>query len=263
MGLSPLGTTVKMIMDRIRAARPNAKFPRDYLVFDIETTGFSKDRDLIVEIGHALVRDGDVVDKGSVILDWTSNPNVDQQALMDSLVRVKQQIEYDSGGNRTGKNYKFTYEMLRNEGANPIVALQAYYDWIVSLREKQYGFVTHNGITFDIPFTSVACNRWLGKPLQFGPAEVFDTAVAVKASKSNNVPWVNETIDEFFVRVGKTPLKGIKYALDTVCVPEYGLQEKYALDMTQAHTAAFDCLLTHLLFKHMLDVSGDDASAPF
>src|SRR4051812_46423786 len=51
---------------------PSLRLPSNYLVFDLETTGFDPNQDLIVEVGWAIVQDRQIVDYAGMLLDWTS-----------------------------------------------------------------------------------------------------------------------------------------------------------------------------------------------
>lgn len=231
-------------------------FPRDYLVVDIETTGVERGLDLIVQIGHCYVLDGVPVDRSGTVLDWTSHPAINRQWLADRMVRVKRQVEFDRDGRPTGKRYHLTYDRLRDEGADPVAILRVYRDWFAKLRADRRFFVSHNGISFDGPFLDEAFQKFLGTSHSFLDGEMFDTGMIEKALRGNLGVWTEDSPKDFFERVGKRPLKGVRWALDAFAIPAHNLHVKHALDMSLAHTADYDAYLCHLLFQHYLGEAG-------
>ena len=110
-------------------------------------------------------------------------------------------------------------------------------------------FVGHNLARFDSPFFTAAVSEWLAEDFVFNSGEILDTAVIEKAAQAGLPQQPDESMDEYFERVMRTPCAGVKYNLDQHCVEKYGLLKKYHLDMSEAHTAGFDAMLCHLLLE--------------
>jgi DNA polymerase III epsilon subunit-like protein len=257
-----LATLVGPVLDRMAATHTFRNFPCDYLAVDIETTGVEKGLDLIVQIGHCAVVNGVPVDRSGTLLDWTAVPSVDQRWLADRLALVKKRVEFDRQGQPTGKHYHVTYDRLRAEGADPIAVLRAYRDWFAKIRADGLFLVSHNGNQFDAPFLSGAFSVFLGEDHPVLDGEMFDTGMVEKALRGNLGLWAEDTPKSFFDRVGRQPLKGVRWALDAFAIPQHGLHVKHALDMSLAHTADYDAYLCHLLFQHYLDESGRRLPVP-
>ena len=64
-------------------------------------------------------------------------------------------------------------------------------------------------------------------------------------------PTPEETVYKFLRRVGRTPRKGVFWALDRYCEDKYGLSKKANVDKSQAHTAGTDSLLTAFLVEEI------------
>lgn len=218
-------------------------FPNDYTVLDIETSGVDAGIDLILNIGHVIVEDGQVTQRLDAFLDWTREGQVDQQWLYDRMEKTRQQM----AGN--GREYKMSYELLRDQGEDPIGILREYHDLIVAQREAKYAFVMHNGYNFDAPRLCNHFKRWLNENLEFGPSEIWDTGMIEKASQLNSMPDPKETMRAWAKRVGGIRAKGVKWSLDAHCIPKYDLANRFQLNESEAHGAGFDTYVTHLLFE--------------
>ncbi len=244
-----LPRTIRLILKMMEGRYRN--FPKDYLVVDVETTGVVPDEDLIVQVGHCLVLNGEPVDRAGLVLDWTRHPRIDQIWLRNRLTSVKKAVETDRDGRPSGKTYHTTYETLQ-AGVEPEPILQSYLDWFQQCRNDKIFIVAHNGAAFDGKFFERHFARFLGETaFGFQPYEMFDTGMCVKAAQASMEPWPEDDPRKFYKRVGAARLKGVKWALDTFCVPRFNLAEKYKLDTGMAHDAGHDCVTTHWLFQEL------------
>jgi len=233
------------------------ELPDDYLVIDLETTGGSRAYDLPVEFGFCLVRDGEVKENMGVLFDWTRHKRVDQYELKKKLRRMADIMA------KQDKAWHITYSRLRTEGLRPERAFEFAFDLIEACRKQEMYFIGHNFIKFDEDFLHHGFRNFIGRGgFYFGENEVFDTGAIFKASKMDRpiLPSQYETMKAYFRRVcnarAKTP-----WGLENACVPAYNLDEKYALDMRNAHGAAFDSYVTHLLFQEMKHLNGEPDSS--
>lgn len=225
--------------------------PDAYTVIDTETTGFNRAQDLIVEVGWAVVRDRQMQSCGNAALDWTKFGGVDQGWLREKLRKTKYHVENDKDGNPTGRNYRFTYDYLAANGGDPLAGLAEYHGLLDECMRRGELIVAHNGWFFDREMLDNNFRRWLQvRDLPWGVNSVFDTGLVEKASQMGNrgVPWPTDNLTAYYQRLRQP--RAIKWALDVHCVPKYGIAERYGLDMSQAHTSAFDCVITHYLFEH-------------
>jgi DNA polymerase III epsilon subunit-like protein len=223
--------------------RFNYDLPVDYLCVDLETTGFDRKDDLIVEIGHCQVVDRSSEYYMSQVLDWTQSEHVDIAWLEHKLDACKASMA------KTGRDYHMTIDRMRSEGEKPEEVLKNYVDLLEATRKLGNVFVGHNFARFDAPFFTFAVGEWLAEEFVFNDGDILDTAVIEKAAQASLPQQPDESMDEYFKRVMRTPCAGVKYNLDQHCVEKYGLLEKYHLDMSEAHTAGFDAMLCHLLLE--------------
>ncbi len=199
--------------------------------------------DLILSIGHVAVENGEIVSSTNTYLNWPDSGLVEPAWLSQRMERTRAKMA------EKGVKYQMDFETLREKGVPPLEAFQAYHDLFSDCVARGDSFVTHNGYRFDIPWLKHNWNRWLGKTFSFGENRVWDTGVIEKACQVQAVPEQGDTMFSWSSRVGGMFLKGVYFALDRHCVPKYGLAEKHALDMSNAHGAGYDCYVTSLLFR--------------
>lgn len=218
-------------------------FPRNYCVLDIETTGLDPEVDLILNIGHVIVRDGRAVSRMESFLDWTRDSRVDHDWLQDRMESTRWEMA------QRGREYKMSYEKLVRCGEDPVVVLQRYHDLIKDQQKEKSAFVMHNGYNFDAPWLCTHFHDWLGERLEFGPNEIWDTGMIEKACQLDSVPDLCESMRSWAKRVGGIQAKGVKWSLDAHCVPKYDLERRFNLNVADAHGAGYDSYVTHLLFE--------------
>ena len=113
-------------------------FPNTYLCIDTEYTGGNERDDLIVEIGHIMVQDGEVVDRMNVVLDWTRHEGISSSNLRYKLDNIR---------SRMGSDWRVTWEVMQEEGISPLKAFR-FYDKLFSTRsDRGLPYVAHNGRT--------------------------------------------------------------------------------------------------------------------
>src|SRR5262245_7188623 len=91
-------------------------FPDQYIVIDLETSGFTRDKDLVVQIGFCEVRDGRPQRVESAVLDWTRYSGVNRAWLLDRLDYARLSCA------RRGVRFPWTWERVA-QGVRPILAL--------------------------------------------------------------------------------------------------------------------------------------------
>ena len=223
--------------------RFNYDLPVDYLCFDLETTGFDRKDDLIVEIGHCRIVGRQSKYYESKVLDWTQSEHVDLDWLEHKLNSCKASMA------KSGRDYHMSIDRMKAEGEKPEEVFKYYVDLLDGARKLGQVFVGHNLARFDSPFFTTAVKEWIGEDFAFEGREIIDTAAIEKASQAELPQKPGELMHEYFSRVIRTPCAGVKYNLDQHCVEKYKLLEKYHLDMAEAHTAGFDAMLCHLLLE--------------
>jgi len=197
---------------------------KNYIVWDLETTGLQKEKAEIIEIGVMHVKDGEVVEEKS----WLLNHNIPIEKITTDITGI-------------------TKEMIDTEGMEPKQVFQEFIDILV---KEEYN-VTHNGMKFDIPWLIYH----LGKHLSFNHDEqgnmnarlmmgMQDTAVIVKAKKMGEVMRAGEQFRHYAYRIMNQPVKGIKYNL-ALCCDEMGITIK------DQHRALADVKMTNEIYKKL------------
>ena len=144
-------------------------WPQDYCCIDVETSGYSFDKDVITQWGHCLVQDGRVVDRLSLIIDWTEHPVVPDHWLRSRLLSVEQSMEL------VGKRCHINYQRMQDEGMKPDKALSFIRDFTDTLKRKGTLFVAHGGI-FDEKMLSANMTGFKIAPgFTFGDNGLMDT----------------------------------------------------------------------------------------
>lgn len=218
--------------------------PRTYLVLDTETTGFSRDKDYIVDAGWAVVHDRKIVHQQSFLIDWSKMPGVNTDEIQWKL--RKQATDYA----QKGLPHYYPWERLKAEGDDPRDVLYHYTKLIYEHIQNPNSIVVGHGFRhFDRFVIDSHTQRFLqGYLLPWKLNSVIDTGMWEKAAQTNRPPYQNESLDEWQKRMsgGRATCK---WSLGEHCVPKYRLVERYNVDMRFQHTAGFDCVLTHYLLQ--------------
>lgn len=241
--------------DRAFTRQYGYTFPDTFLSIDTEYTGGNDQKDIILEIGHTLVQDGEIVNRLNLILDWTDHPVVSAGWLRSALGRCRAQ----------NPKFRITQELMAEEGLKPEEALEFYYDLFRRWQKQRGFFVAHNGFYADERMLIGNFEGFLGKDFRFGENSLFDTGALFKASQviASSDPYLMErrptflprptdTLETYFRRVVHAHAPGIRWRLWD-CVSYFGLVEKHTLDKSDWHNAQFDSYITALLMKEIHD----------
>lgn len=220
------------------------ELPRDYITYDIETTGVDPNVDLIVEIGYCAAIDCRAEEYHTHVLDWTQVPTVDQHWLRHRLDACAKHFK------KAGRTYHMSFERMRKEGSHPEVVLEEYRQLFDEARQSNIMIAGHNAVQFDNDFFEQAVYEWLQRDDWTFPSLVFDTAAVLKATQLDMPPHPEESLHDYFVRVLERPATGIAYNLDSFCVEHFDLKSKFPdIDFSSAHSAGFDAMVTHLILE--------------
>lgn len=223
-------------------------WPRSYVALDCETTGFSRDKDVIVEIGHCLVEDGEIVNELNLVLDWRNHAVVDDRWLRLRMDFVRGEMA------KTGRKYSMSYQRMKDEGISPEKALTFYLELLTEMAGAGTLFVGHN-VFFDEDMLAHSFAGFVGFQGRFAFEDnrIFDTAAIEKASQladdHNAWPRPGDSLRSYFRRVNGLRKAGVRSNLDQHVLPKYRLIEKHGLDVAGVHGAGFDAKLVHFLMK--------------
>lgn len=208
--------------------------PEEFIVWDLETTGFDPLTCEITEIGAMRVIKGEVVEKKS----WLLNHGIEIPEVITQLTGI-------------------TKAMLDADGRDPKECLHEFIEFLIPTGEtiKVMPNLTHNGIKFDIPFL-MGCEKRLDAVFMTDEERnvfrssleemAIDTAVMVKAQKLGLQQADGETFYRFANRVMDIRAYGVKYNV-TLCVEEFGIPK----DGMTMHRAMADVHFTNEIFKKL------------
>lgn len=219
-----------------------SELPDNYMVFDTETTGLSRDQDLPIEIGHVIVTNRQVTHRGSFVLNWADDKRVDPWWLAKRLHECQRSME------SRGHAYRFTLDLLRKEGREPDKVLAFYHELFCRNREAGGFLVGQNAWFFDAVLLEGCFHQFLREDFHFGDNELFDAGSMEKACLLEVLPEAHETLKGYFLRLRDIWAKGVRWNL-TDCLLRHGLDKRYNLDLSQAHNAGWDSYACHLLFE--------------
>jgi hypothetical protein len=220
------------------------ELPADYLVLDIETDSTIIPSGNILQIGYLQCFDNEIRHAGGVYL----------QTPEDTLLTYEHG-SYVAKQQRLGKGYVKADDVRRlgipRDQALPL--LRALVE--ATARLPGMMFVGHNMARFDVPFIEHFCNK-MGFPFRFPRERIIDTGAFYKSTvmKPRAQFAEGEQLWEFSLRIANSVTPGVFWALETAC-QELELDKKHQLDLSKAHTANADALMTHFLYqelRHML-----------
>ena len=198
-----------------------AAFPDKYIVFDLETTGFSPRSDDIIQIGIIEVEDCTPIDDARSYIVNPDFPN--KFTVPDHITEL------------TG----ITSKMVTYDGIDPAFVIP-----LIAEKMRNNYIVSHNGIKFDKQFLSAACRRF--NTLAPRDGLWLDTAALYKAMQMDSMSLLSacDTFYEFGVKILDRRVKGLKYNLAHCCNDLHIDTEDLRL-----HSADADCVATYRLFE--------------
>lgn len=234
-----------------RALRsPVCKVPENYLVFDLETTGLEFRDGVIWQIGmHPVMGGKPLAEKGmSIFLD---TPESTLRANTFEIKRRARAIneEYSPGEYAAAESGYI--DEVRSQGVSRAEGFAAAIDMLSSYVSAGWPIVGQNLVHFDVPFFENDSLRH-GTGFRFPYEGVIDVGVLIKSAKLQMRSIARENLREFTNRVSSIRAKGVYYAIERFCVPYWQLDTRFGVDLHKAHNAGYDCWITDLIFREMV-----------
>lgn len=210
------------------------QYPKNYIVWDLETSGLDPKVDKILEFAAVEYKNGEEVARETFLID---HPGFE----------VPEKIKEITG---------ISTELCHAEGIDPGLALRKMYTFL----GRRLPNVTHNGLRFDLEFLLKAIGRGgapigqyndglTGSEYQLYEANLYhgmiDTAVLFKAGKLGRLRRFNETFREWGIRVMEERVFGLKYNVGVCC-------DDLGIEITTQHRALGDVLLTNEIYKKLV-----------
>ena len=231
---------LQKLMGEIARRCPGGVLPKDYLVIDLETSGFRWNPkpgykpDVIVQVGYAAAQDGKIVSNNA---HYLRRPAGTMTSEAERVTRI-------------------TDGMLQQFGEPPMEFYERFLKLLNLYIDNRCMIVGHNAISFDMPFLIAELGRQ-GVSFDYSPECLIDTGCLFKAVQLGTLPGPTETLGMFLKRVRNTHSRvkwKLSYAMSTL-----DLDREFDLDLEQAHDAGFDCYMTHLLFEKLRNADAGDA----
>lgn len=191
---------------------------KDYIIFDIETTGFSPTNDRCTEIGAIKVIDGKVIATFNALLNW----NIPIPAKITELTTIDKPL-------------------LDKEGIDPQKAVNEF----VKFLGEDLVVMGHNILRFDVPFINGNFNQIL-RPIELKRG-FFDTAALYKMKKLGIEISTFTTAQDMLNILNQR--HSVKYSIDTACI-EFNIDKS---KVTQ-HRAVGDCHLTKIIYENLCEL---------
>lgn len=228
--------------------RIGGAWPKSYVCIDVETTGYSPDKDLVTEWGHVLVEDGQVTNRLSMVIDWTNHPVVPHHWLVSRMAAVNQGMQL------AGRTCHHSIERMRAEGDPPDEALGFIRDFAATIKAKGIPFVAHGGM-FD---ERMLAGNMIGFQIDpngfsFGDDGWIDTEAIEKANQlvenERMHPRPTDTLRSYWNRIKGTRVNGVKSNMDEHCYTKYRFREDHRIEKAALHAAETDALCCHILMQ--------------
>lgn len=181
--------------------------PRDYVTLSVATTGFSPDKDVVVELSAVKVIDGKPAERLTRALCWDGI----LLNIPESLeVRIGKTIESFT---KSGRHYKFSLDYLKANGLPP----QVVFDEFINL----WGglpIVGHAAETFHLLRLTESMKKLNASTAAFDDADCIDVGLWFKAMVGDVRPEPDESFRSWQSRVGRHRTGG-KWSMWDAVIP--------------------------------------------
>lgn len=228
---------------------------------DPNTGAYNVEKNLVAQIGCAVVTGGRIEENNpfSIDINWIGHPAAPHETILREIIdKTRNEIEMKKGVS-TGKTYTVSLERMRN-GRPPNEVMLEVYQFLTKKIEAGYSIVGFNQLRFDIPsmFNNMKKAgvvdgphmRWLFDSCENNS---WDMGLIVKAAAGRMLPTAVESRLDFFHRVDKTFLK-VKWSQDKVAMPAFNITTLHGISPKEAHDAAIDCLIPHIVFSKIKEL---------
>lgn len=211
------------------------RIPEKHVVIDFETLGLTNN-DKIVQVGLCLA------DENGFSREFWDEDSY-------SLI-FKREKEDFVGKERAIQVHGIDYEKSQAEGEDPVTIMRIICDVLQYAREHDYSIIGHNLYSFDMPMMDIEMGR-CGITCDINSKDVVDTGLLVKAMQLHMLPSDGDKVYDFWERVRNYWAKGVYFSLDRYCINRFELDRIYGVDVSKAHDAGYDCMLTHYVAAEM------------
>jgi DNA polymerase III epsilon subunit-like protein len=214
--------------------------PDNYLVFDLETSGFRPHGDVIIQWSVGIVKDRKLIANVSQSLNWVDDPRICSDWLDSALSEIRKKLNLGAHD----LTHPFSLQHLKTYGLPPDESLAELRSLLHD--SEHLVLVGHNHIDFDIPMLEGNLERFVPEclPCCAAAMDCLDTG-ALAVGMQLNSPIVQLPRMEDFSRLVLRRKRDAHWKLQSVCVELFGLRDTKDL-VAAAHTASAD---TQLVYK--------------
>lgn len=239
----------------------NMRLPENMFVFDLETTALQPTQGVIWQFGYYATSDGKVSGNPSGNAIYLKHP-ADvirgakyeigrRRAVALGVEPTRDEIMVKDAAYKQAED-EFIAE-IESKGQEPSDVIKTVLDTIKTVHENGAVLVAHNGCAFDIPWLIYNAKRY-GLAYEWPDEQLLDTGMQIKTAIIGKRILPTQTYRQFYTKIGETFAKGAYFALERFCEPFFKLKEVYGIDMSKAHDAGFDAVVTNLVARELVDL---------
>lgn len=153
--------------------------PAKYVVLDVETSGVSPRRDVVLQVGCVAVSDGMEVGRlQTTVLNWFEFLDQDSARELENAV---QQLTLRFAANR---DWTLTVDRLR-AGDSVEHGLRRVVEFLKPYADEGFSLAGFNTIRFDIPFLDAALRRGLMQQFDWPVSQTYDVGEVTRSLASS------------------------------------------------------------------------------
>ena len=228
--------------------------PDTYLAVDCEFLPGTEDSLVLLEVGHAMVSQGKVIDRLSVVLNCFAENHGKSSEFSYRLSKLSSHM---------GPGWRLTAPYIQREGKDPRKVLPKYFDVLNQWADSGHLFIAHNGIAADERSLRAAFRQYdIADDFRFPGRQYLDTGAVFLAHRLLGLDRPeyrsyrkeaqvkpNETSGEYSRRLLGLRIPGLKWSVsEAVSV--------LGVDMSDvpgdAHAADYDSVCIHRVLQKIV-----------
>jgi DNA polymerase III epsilon subunit-like protein len=238
------------------------KEPTNLFVLDLETSDVDPLAGVIWQVGYHSVLNGvpaEQTPEGAAI--WLKQPVDKLKGATFEISRRRNALRGEEPDGRTvikdddyRKAEKAFIEEIYDKGVEPRDAIEALIAMVDNARDGRCILAGQNFVKFDCPWIEYTA-KYYGIDFKFPADGLLDTGMIIKAGVLGRRILAHQSYREFYTRVSEVRARGVYFAIERFCIPFWNMDEKYGIDTEKAHDAGYDCYITWLVIKELIEMA--------
>ena len=225
--------------------------PNKYVAFDTEFTSMGVNG-LLLELGYAVVEQGEVIESGNSVVNWYGFPGISAATLESNLQRLASIVP----------NWQIDRMYLQQHGEAPAQVAETMQSRFEELLADGYMFVAQNGLAADEPTVSRFFKRANGGSFCIPENLYFDVGGFYKALRlwhtsdkelshyrGFSIPYHSESLKTYFRRLIAFRHKKLRWSLSRIA-KNCDLVSSGAIDTSKTHSAGYDAECLSVIVEH-------------